>query len=244
MKRPIIKLTGFLAVVLALTSCRVDPNSAGYEYMPDMYRSPALEAYVDYGSNKHMDWTLQQKEAAGVKMKLSRKPVAGTVPYMESDMKRASALCVTDANWMVMPYALRNTPEDYERSAGEIKSPLMANKTNIEKGAALYQQMCAHCHGKEGKGDGKISADGKIVAPDYPGKLKDLSEGKMYHSITYGKGLMGSHASQLSKLERWQVIEFVKCLQKGITAPEFDKEGKLVIAAATAEAPAAEPAKP
>jgi len=66
----------------------------------------------------------------------------------------------------------------------------------------------------------------------------------MYHSITYGKGLMGSHASQLSKLERWQVIEFVKCLQKGITAPEFDKEGKLVMAAATAEAPATEPAKP
>jgi mono/diheme cytochrome c family protein len=226
MKRPLIKITGLLALVLAITSCRVDPNSAGYEYMPDMYRSPALEAYVDYGSNKHMDWTLQQKEAAGVKMKLSRKPVAGTVPYMEGEMKRASKLCATDANWMVMPYAL------------------VTNQVNIEKGAALYQKMCAHCHGKEGKGDGKISADGKIVAPDYPGKLKDLSEGKMYHSITYGKGLMGSHASQLSKLERWQVIEFVKCLQKGITAPEFDKEGKLVMAAATAEAPAAEPAKP
>jgi mono/diheme cytochrome c family protein len=246
MKRPLMKIAGLLSLVLAITSCRVDPNSAGYEYMPDMYRSPALEAYVDYGSNKHMDWTLQQKEAAGVKMKLSRKPVDGTVPFMESDMKRATALCATDANWMVMPYALRNTPDDYERSASDIKSPLISNKVNIEKGAELYQKMCAHCHGKEGKGDGKISASGKIVAPDYPGKLKDLPEGKMYHSITYGKGLMGSHASQLTKLERWQVIEFVKCLQKGITTPEYDKDGKLVVSAAAPAAPAApaEPAKP
>ncbi len=64
MKRPLIKITAALSVVLAVTSCRVDPNSAGYEYMPDMYRSPALEAYVDYGSNKHMDWTWQQKADA------------------------------------------------------------------------------------------------------------------------------------------------------------------------------------
>jgi cytochrome c553 len=165
---------------------------------------------------------------------------------MEGEMKRATKLCATDANWMVMPYALKNTPDDYERSAIEIKSPLISNKVNIEKGAELYQKMCAHCHGKEGKGDGKISADGKIVAPDYPGKLKDLTEGKMYHSITYGKGLMGSHASQLTKLERWQVIEFVKCLQKGITAPEFDKDGKLVApaAAAATTTAAVEPAKP
>ena len=35
----------------------------------------------------------------------------------------------------------------------------------------------------------------------------------MYHTLTYGKGLMGSHASQLSALERWEVIEYVKVLQ-------------------------------
>jgi mono/diheme cytochrome c family protein len=232
MNRPLIKITGVLSLVLALASCRVDPNSAGYEYMPDMYRSPALEAYVDYGSNKHMDWTLAQKSQAGVTMKLSRKPAPGTVPFMEADMKRAEKLTSAGASFMMFPYTLKNTPEDYERSAAEVKSPLLSNKANIERGATLYQSMCAHCHGKEGKGDGAISTSGKIVAPDYPGKLKDLSEGKMYHSITYGKGLMGSHASQLTKLERWQVIEYVKCLQKGVAAPTFDNNGMVVLAAA------------
>ena len=37
----------------------------------------------------------------------------------------------------------------------------------------------------------------------------------MYHSLQYGKGLMGSHASQLSQKERWLIIEYVKTLQKG-----------------------------
>ena len=50
----------------------------------------------------------------------------------------------------------------------------------------------------------------------------------MFHSITYGKGLMGQHASQLNQLERWQIIEYVKLLQQGVTEPEFDANDMLV----------------
>jgi hypothetical protein len=70
--------------------------------------------------------------------------------------------------------------------------------------------------------------------PDYATKLKDLPEGKMYHTITYGKGLMGQHASQLNQLERWQVIEYVKCLQQGVSTPEFDANDMLVLNKAAA----------
>jgi hypothetical protein len=56
----------------------------------------------------------------------------------------------------------------------------------------------------------------------------------MFHSITYGKGLMGQHASQLTQLERWQIIEYVKLLQQGITEPEFDANDMLVTKAAAA----------
>ena len=31
--------------------------------------------------------------------------------------------------------------------------------------------------------------------------------------MTYGKGLMGSHASQLTKEERWKVVYYVQKLQ-------------------------------
>jgi mono/diheme cytochrome c family protein len=213
---------------LALSSCKEDPNSPGVEYMPDMYRSPALEAYIDYGNNKHMDWTENQKREANVVSKLSRMPVEGTIPYGKAEMMA-----------YVMPYPLNNTPEDYERAAMEIHSPMAKTKKNVTRGKEIYTLMCTHCHGEAGHGDGAISKNGFIQGiPDYATKLKDLPEGKMFHTITYGKGLMGQHASQLNQLERWQVIEYVKLLQQGVTEPEFDKNDMLVLTAAVAEVPA------
>jgi hypothetical protein len=41
-----------------------------------------------------------------------------------------------------------------------------------------------------------------------------MPEGKMFHSITYGRNIMGSYASQLNPEERWKVIMFVQTLQK------------------------------
>lgn len=222
----IAKFSTAIIALATLHSCTVDPNAAGVEYMPDMYRSPALEAYVDYGTNKTMDWTQQQKEAAGLKPVLVRTPPQGTIPFVKSDMRA-----------FVMPYPLNNTPEDYERAATEIKSPLLSTKAHVLRGKEIYTTMCTHCHGEAGHGDGAISKNGHIQGiPDYATKLKDLSEGKMYHTITYGKGLMGQHASQLNQLERWQVIEYVKLLQQGITEPEFDKNDMLKKAEASAPA--------
>jgi len=208
------------AAILMLASCTEDSNAPGVEYMPDMYRSPALEAYIDYGNNKMMDWTQSQKDEVGFKPMLSRAPVVGTISYTGSN----------EAAVFVMPYALKNTLEDYERSANEIKSPILSSKTNILRGQEIYTIMCTHCHGKEGHGDGAISKNGHIMGiPDYATKLKDLQEGKIFHSLTYGKNLMGQHASQINQKERWQVVEWVKCLQKGITAPEFDANNMLIV---------------
>jgi mono/diheme cytochrome c family protein len=228
MTRKIYSIATVIAVAAGLASCKTDPNSPGVEYMPDMYRSPALEAYVDYGTNKTMDLTTEMKEKKGYVAVQSRKPAPGTIPYVGAAMAP-----------FVMPYPLANTPDDYERAAVEIKSPLQPAKEHIEKGIEIYGKMCVHCHGAEGHGDGLISSKGAIAGiPDYATKLKDLPEGKIFHSITYGKGLMGQHASQLNKLQRWQVTEWVKCLQQGITAPEFDENGLLKKPAAPAEATA------
>ncbi len=50
----------------------------------------------------------------------------------------------------------------------------------------------------------------------------------MFYSVTYGKGQMGSYASQLSTTQRWQIIHYVKSKQGGGKQP----------AAAAAAAPA------
>lgn len=207
------------AVMAVLTGCVTDPNSPGLEYMPDMYRSPAVEAYVDYGMDPY--YVTEEVASAQRNTASARVPVAGTIAY------------VGENKAFGLPYAYPNTPEGYEAAGSELMSPLMTTKAHIEKGMEIYTQMCSQCHGEEGKGDGALSRNGHIAGiPSYSDKLKDLPVGKMYHTLTYGKGLMGSHASQLSQKDRWLVIEYIKVLQQGGEMPEFDEAGNVVESAA------------
>ena len=66
----------------------------------------------------------------------------------------------------------------------------------------------------------------------------------MYHTLTWGKGLMGSHASQLSQRQRWEVIEYIKVLQQGGEMPAFDENGMPVREEIKEEKPRTKPTKP
>jgi hypothetical protein len=48
--------------------------------------------------------------------------------------------------------------------------------------------------------------------------IKTLPEGKIYHTLTYGKNNMGSHASVLKPVDRWRVIKYVKQLSAAAPA--------------------------
>lgn len=214
--RNIFILSAVAVALIATTGCTNDPDSPGLEYMPDMYRSPAIEAYVDYGQDPYQ---VGEEVAAAQRMiQSARKPVAGTIPFNPENMD------------FVMPYPYPNTVEGYEAAGDSLTSPLaQVGKAEIEAGQEIYTLMCTQCHGEEGKGDGALSRNGHIQGiPSYSDKLKDLPEGKMFHTLTYGKGLMGSHASQLSQKDRWLVIEYIKVLQQGGEMPEFDENGNVV----------------
>jgi mono/diheme cytochrome c family protein len=201
----------FATPILALTlaACGGEADSPGVEYMPDMYRSPAIEAYVDYGQDPyHYSEELAREQR---RRPSARKPAEGTIPFATNPARKP---------WM-MPYPYPNTNEGYERAGAELKSPIAMTEATVAKGKVLYEKFCVHCHGVQGKGDGPVVERGGHAPPGaYDGPLKDLPEGKMYHSITYGKGVMGSHASQLDKEERWLVVHYVRYLQAGGRMPE------------------------
>jgi hypothetical protein len=45
-------------------------------------------------------------------------------------------------------------------------------------------------------------------------KYEAMAEGTMFYSITYGKNLMGSYASQVSPKQRWMIIHYIKSKQQ------------------------------
>lgn len=192
-----------LVSITALTSCNKTPDSPGLEYMPDMYRSPAIEAYVDYGivKDKEIDsLTLIQS---------ARIPAEGSIKF-NADAAKSK---------FNFPFPYKNTSEDYVKATAELKNPVALSEVVEEEGKALYDKYCTHCHGKTGQGDGKVVEWGGFPSPGaYDVKYKNATEGQIFFTITYGKGMMGSHASQLNKEERWKVVHYVQKLINGGTS--------------------------
>ncbi|HNR48954.1 MAG TPA: cytochrome c [Bacteroidia bacterium] len=181
-------LTG--AGLMLLSACG-DKQSPGLEYMPDMYRTPAIVAYSPS--------TVYKDSVSALP------PVTGTV-----------------ARGQYVDFNYPNTNEGYEAAGAELKNPFTPTPELLAYGKEEFMTYCAHCHGEHGDGNGwlKIKGD-KFPVPSYFDEThKDLPEGKMFFSITYGKNLMGSHASQVSPEDRWKIILYIKNLQKEHAASE------------------------
>ena len=154
--------------------------------MPDMYYSLAYEPYSENAlfSNKTS----------------SRKPVKGTI-------KRG-----------FMPYEIEDSNEGYEQARISLKNPYSGYISKKEEGLSkeLFTIYCASCHGDKGDGNGFLVQKEKILGvPSYSAtRLPDITEGSIFHVITYGKGVMGSHASQLTQKERWLIVSYVQSLRK------------------------------
>lgn len=178
----------FGCVAIAFTSCeKHNTNSPGVEFMPDMYRSPSLETNMAYVQIDNGMETLDTLQA-------NRMPVTGTIARG------------------YMPYTIPNTPEGYEAAGTSLRNPFQSNEKFLKEGEELYGKYCVHCHGKGGEADGLVAGKLPGPPPTYS-SLKNLSEGKMFHTITYGKGLMGAHSSLMSQEERWKVILYIRKLQ-------------------------------
>lgn len=178
-------------LVAGFTSCgKKDPNSPGVEFMPDMYRSPSVEVY---GTSLFKGDTVYSTKFLPVKGSIAR----GYIPY-------------------VYP----NTPEGYEQAGLYLKNPIAYSDAVLKDGQELFGKFCVHCHGPNGDGDGKVGQKLPGAPPAYSSAaLKNLPEGKIFHTITYGKGLMGNHASILTQEERWKLVHYVQKLQGPKAAP-------------------------
>ena len=110
-----------------------------------------------------------------------------------------------------------------------VKNPIDSlSKNEFVEAERLYLINCGICHGKKLDGNGPLYKDGNGPYPAKPAtlvgdaKYENMPAGQMFYSVAYGKNLMGSYASQLSRKQRWQVIAYIKQMQaesKPKTAP-------------------------
>lgn len=185
------RILGTTAIVIAasivITSCK-DRRSTGWEYAPNMYEHTAYDP--DQPNKQFKDG------------KTAQVPPAGTIPL---GFKR-------------FDYA--NNKEGYDKASVEVSNLIAQTPKHLVEGEKLYTTFCSPCHGLKGQGDGLVVQHGYPAPPSYSkgqssrgGAMKDLTDGKIYHTITYGVNSMGSYASQVAPEDRWKIVMYVHQLQ-------------------------------
>ncbi|MGO4904629.1 c-type cytochrome [Flavobacterium sp. W20_MBD1_R3] len=105
-------------------------------------------------------------------------------------------------------YEYENSTAGYDLAKANLKSPLDSLNKDPEKAKELFEIYCATCHGNSGNGKGILVEREKFLGvPSYKDRV--ITEGSIFHIVTYGLNSMGSHANQLSAHERWIVASYV-----------------------------------
>jgi mono/diheme cytochrome c family protein len=196
-------ILSIFAAAIVMVSCNDIKRKPGTIYMPDMAYSRAYESYADHSN----------LEAAGINY--NNQPVAGTISRGEE-----------------MPFHIaKDAPGDTTNynASKLVKNPIQtlsaAESTEAER---LYLINCAICHGAKLDGNGPLYKGGDGPYPAKPAtlvgdaKYEAMPDGQMFYSLTYGKNLMGSYASQVSRKQRWQIIAYIKAKQQAAKADKAE----------------------
>ncbi len=193
------------AIGAFLISCTAGENDTGLEFSPQMYHAVSYEPLTQITEEDQGNWLDSNDEDGHGEFYNSN-------PYNKHGMTMREPVPNTVRRGQPLPYRFGI---DELEAAALVESPLDADDPGVvQKGKELYVSYCQHCHGAEGNADGKVAEAYAGVANLNGAAYLEISEGHIFHVITYGKGLMGAHGSQVSPTDRWRIARYVKELQK------------------------------
>jgi mono/diheme cytochrome c family protein len=222
LKSIIVGLSG----IALLASCAAGGEDQGTEYAPNMYHSVAYEPYSqinDWDAGRWLTSIDYPRDPAHDSTRHAEFYNSNIFNPHRMNMREPAPHTVRRNAQGWLPYRLPNDSTGL-RLASRLRNPLDSTAQVIAEGKALFEMYCDHCHGPKGAGDGKVAqgvtVDGKEKSayagvPNYKSDaLKNITEGHIFHVITYGKNLMWPHGSQISPEDRWKIAKYVKTLQK------------------------------
>jgi len=174
-------LFGTLALAMLFAGCDRTRTDTGWDYFPDMYYSNAYET-----------WTPNPNFENGQTM---RTPVEGTVPRE------------------MVPFPYVKSDDDRILAGKELANPLEGTAEEISEGGRLYGIYCIDCHGEKGDGQGYLYTSKRYPYPPanlVNEKVRALPDGAVYHTVTVGYGVMGSHGAMIRQNDRWKIILYLR----------------------------------
>jgi len=161
---------------------------------PDMERQPKLRPQT---ANAFFDDGIS-----------SRLPVAGTIA-------RSQPIQVGDN----IVYPWQDTPVTTGRVTGTTNfvelNPLPVTTELMQRGEQVFNINCAVCHSRLGDGNGTPKRIGAmaVFANLHDKRIVELTDGELFNTVSYGKGLMPGYAGNLPIQDRWAAIAYLRALQ-------------------------------
>ena len=154
-------------------------------------------------------------------MRAMRQPVVGSISYgnLETDSHYFQGLKAGAS-----PKPGEDNVADY---ATEFPSDIEINEAFLARGKQRFEIYCSACHGYAGQGDGLVNkramglgAAGKATWTTakslHDPVVKDPKQnpvGRLFNTISYGRGTMGPYKDQITAKDRWAIVAYVKALQ-------------------------------
>jgi mono/diheme cytochrome c family protein len=129
-----------------------------------------------------------------------RKPVPGTVAR----------------GFIPYPYMGQPTP------AAVFTNPLLPTEEILALGKRKFLTFCSPCHGNTADGDSRLRGQFPNPPTLHSDKIRNYPDGMLYHIITNGQNSMPSYAPQITREERWAIINFLRVLQRAKNAAPSD----------------------
>ncbi len=114
------------------------------------------------------------------------------------------------------PYMGIAEPKEY------LVNPVLSTKKSIELGKRKFLTFCSPCHGNLADGDSRLR--GQFPSPPslHTERAINFPDGRIYHVITNGQNAMPSYAAQITRDERWSIVNYIRVLQRAKNASDAD----------------------
>ena len=164
------------------------------ELFPDMDRQPKLRPQA------HNSFFTDQLS--------SRLPVEGTVARSKPVVVEGREV-----------YPFEDTPLNTGRVPGTTNFvetlPLPVSEQLLARGQQRYTINCSPCHGAAGDGKGVTAKYNMLAMANFHDpRLVKMPDGEFFNTITYGKNLMGAYGANVTVMDRWAIVAYVRALER------------------------------